>query len=209
MDKTDDTTTIAPCVSRHAKFLDVVSKAIRKSHEAISIATIIEQCYGEDAAIFETEGEEHENLLVGLLDAALEKIDQELLRHIEHVVKEYGVDKKLICLDTVIAKVEDMEKKAQEAEEHDRQSTQDAIRMSKIPDGISIDDVMLYQAYLIHKSARDELRESLAKAKTECEEIRGKVEEQRLIVKERIDALDDRNISMSNAADLCSFNGMS
>jgi len=203
-----------PSISRQTKFLDIVSKAIRKSHEAISIPEIIQQCYGEDASIFETttEGDgdgENDNLLVGLLDAALDKIDQELMQYVEYVVGEQGVDTKLNCLDEANSKVEEMEIKAQEVEEYDRQSAQDAIRLSRIPDGISIEDVMLYQAYLIYKDAKEELQNSVTKYKEECQELEQQVSQQHKLVKERIEALDERNTKISNAADLCSFNGFS
>jgi hypothetical protein len=196
-------------VSRNSKFHDIISKAIRKSHEAISIPEIIQQCYGEDASIFETEGDENDNLLVGLLDAALDKIDQELMGHVESVIGAQGADEKLNCLDEAISKVEEMEVKAQEMEEYDRQSAQDAIRLSRIPEGISIEDVMLYQAYLIHKDAREELKKSVVKYKEECQELEEKVNQERILVKERLEALDERNSKMSSAADLCSYNGAS
>jgi uncharacterized phage infection (PIP) family protein YhgE len=208
-DVTVPTTNPTPSISRNAKFLDIISKAIRKSHEAISIPEIIQQCYGEDASIFETEGDENDNLLVGLLDAALDKIDQELIGHVKSVIREQGAEKKLNCLDEAISKVEEMEIKAQEVEEYDRQSAQDAIRLSRIPEGISIEDVMLFQAYLIHKDAREDLKKSVAKYKEECDDLEEKINQQRNLVNERIEALDERHSKMSNAADLCSFNGMS
>jgi hypothetical protein len=194
--------------SKYSKLLNIISKAIHKSHGAISTPTVIEQCYGEDAAIFETEGDGDENLLVGLLDAALEKINEELVEKIECIVKEKA-EKKLNNLDAAIAHVNDLEQKAKEKEEHDRQSAQDAIRMSKIPQGISLEDIMLYQAYLIQKKARDELLENVKSAQEECEELKRKMVENKESVSEAMKKLDERGEIVSKAADICSFSGVS
>jgi len=199
-------------LSKYSKLLHIISKAIGKSHAAISAPSVIEECYGEDAAIFETEGDgdsdDGGNLLVGLLDAALEKIDEELMEQIEYIVKDKA-ESKLNNLDAAMAQVNELEQKAKEKEENDRQSAQDAIRMSKIPQGIGLEDIMLYQAYLIQKKARDELLESVKSAQEECEGLREKMMEKQETVNKVIDMLDQRGESMSKAADICSFNGVS
>jgi|EP00979_Chaetoceros_neogracilis_P004525 transcription termination factor NusB len=198
--------------SKYSKLLLIISKAIKKSHSAISTPIVIEKCYGEDAAIFETGGDGDDdgcdNLLVGLLDTVLEKIDEELMEQIETIVKDKA-ESKLNNLDAAITNVNGLEQKAKEKEEHDRQSAQDAIRMSKIPQGIGIEDIMLYQAYFIQKKARDELLESVKSAQKECAELKEKLTEKEEHINKAVDTLNQRGESMSKAANICSFNGVS
>lgn len=188
--------------SRVEKFLSILTKAIQKSHGTISTPEIIDQCYGEDAATFDDD--ENGNMLVGLLDDSLDKIDEEAMEHIQKIVKQYA-QQPLQCLDDAIAHVDALEKKELQEEEDDRQSAQEAIVMSKLPQGVSAEDVLQYQAYLIQKKARDDLVESMKRIDEECEQLRVQLEEKKKQVQDSIESLDEKSKSMSNAADMCSY----
>jgi len=194
--------------SKFKKFVNVIDAGLQKSHEAIDTIAIIEECYGEDAAIFADSKAEGNNLLVGLLDAALDKIDEDV-KKVGDALAQEEAESKLNNLDEAIAQINRKEETAKEAEEYDRQSAQDALRMSKIPDGISIYDIMAYQAYLIKKEARDALIAQVDAAREAKDELAKQVEERKDLVKARIQGLDERNKTLDKAADVCSFSGVS
>ena len=190
------------------KFRNIIHKGLEKSHAAIDSSAMIEECYGEDAAIFADSKAEGNKILVGLLEAALDKIDESVKEEVENVIRQEA-ESKLNHLDKAIELINKKEESAREAEEADRQSAQDAVRLSRIPDGISIDDIMAYQAYLIKKETRDVLLAQVDAAKGTYHDLSKKVEERRDVVNEKIKGLEDRNQSLGKAADLSSFHGVS
>lgn len=195
-------------ISKYTKFVSILNKAIEKSHSVISTADIIEQCYGEDATMFETDDQENGNMLVGLLNDALDRIDEEIMQKMKTLAQDQAKGK-LNCFDQAIAHVDKEEENALHEEELDHQSAQDAIREAKLPEGVTIEDVLQYQAYLIQQAARDELMQKIQRNSEECEEMKKQLEEKKKSLSTQIETLDTKNQNLNDAADLCTFNGVS
>jgi hypothetical protein len=194
--------------STFQKFTNIIHKSFQKSHKAIDTLAIIEECYGEDAAIFADSKEEGQTLLAGLLDAALYKIDNDVKNEADRLVRQEA-ELTLNHLDQAVGEINKREQLVKEAEEHDRKSAQDALRMSKLPDGITSHDIMSYQAYLIKIEMRDTIVSQLQTAKEECDDLSKKVEERKELVHAKIKGLEDVHQNLGKAADVCSFSGVS
>lgn len=207
-DKDDSSALVKIDRSTSQKLTDILHTSVQKSHGSIDTLAVIEECYGEDAAIFADSKEEGKILLAGLLDAALQKIDGDVKEEADRLVQEEA-SSKLNHLDEAVAFVNRKEQMAKEAEEFDRQSAQDAMRMSKLPDGITINDIMSYQAYLIKKEARDSLVSQIKSAKESCDALTEKLDKRKEVVQTKIKKLEDISNDLGKAADSCSFNGVS
>ena len=190
------------------KFIDIVHKSLSKGHDAIDTLAIIDECYGEDAAIFADSKEVGQQLLAGLLDAALQKIDESVKEDAVKLIKEEA-ETVLNHLDQAVGEINRREQVLKEAEDHDRQSALDARRMSKLPDGVSIRDVIAYQAYLIKKETENSLIAQLEKAKEECEALEKSVDEKKAAVHSKIKDIEMVHQNLGEAADACSFGGVS
>jgi len=213
---TSSKVTATVSTSRYEKFQEILHKSLTESHKSVDALHLIQECYGVDTEFFAATQEEGNKLLVGLLDRALEQIDDAMKEHIQHqcLIHEH-VELKLDHFDGAIEKINADETMAREHEELDRKSAQDAVRNSRIGmgmgtgKGLSMEDVMTYRAFLLKKEARDIL---LAKVKAEHEAagvLQEKLDSTIDAYKSTVSVMADQGKDLGQTANGCSFNGVS
>jgi hypothetical protein len=195
--------------SRYEKLLELTSKSLQKSHDSIDKKVAIEECYGKDASIFGDSKEAGTKVLEQLLEQTLEEIDSDVKAVIQEAIKEHDVKSKLDLLDSVINDFRRVQRKKQEQEDADKDSAQEAVMKTKLPNGVSLAQVLQYRAYLARTKYRDDLVSQIETEMEKSKTLQENIKKEKELANDDIGNLNDYANNLGRAADMCSFNGVS
>ncbi len=194
-----------PKKSRYDMFTSILHKSVKGSHEAVDTikAKLIADCYGDNASLFGDTKAEGTDVLVGLLERVLEQIDDELNSEISNVLEREGAKLKLDRFDAAIDSVNDRERRIKEADEYDKQSVNDAVENTKMPKGISMNDVMAYRIFLLKKQERDELLTKIKAEEDDVAMLEEKLKKQVENFESDVNQMNETGKALKETADLC------
>lgn len=195
--------------SRYEKLLELTSKSIKKSHDSIDKKVAIEECYGTDASIFGDSKEAGTKVLEQLLEQTLEEIDSDVKAVIQEAIRKHDVKSQLDLLDSVLEDFRRVQREKQEQEDTDKDSAQDAITKSKLPNGVSLAQVLQYRAYLARTKYRDDLVSQIEMESKKNEDLQEKINQEKELANDDTSNLNNYANDLGRAADICSFNGVS
>lgn len=195
--------------SRYEKLLELTTKALRKSHDSVDKSSAIEACYGSDAAIFADSKEAGVKVLEQLLDQTLEQVGTDMSTFIRKSMIEYNIKDQLDLLDSVLDDFRREQKEKTDQEESDKSSAQDAVKYSKLSNGITLDQVLKYRAHLIRTKYRDELMKQIDFESKIIKNLQDRIDEEKTRVDLVMNKLSADGDTLERAADVCSFNGVS
>lgn len=195
--------------SRYEKLIELTSKALKKSRDSIDKSSAIEVCYGSDAAIFADSKDAGIKVLEQLLDETLEQIDADMFQCISKSMVEHNVKDQLDLLDSVLDDFRREQKEKKELEEFDKASAQDAVKYSKLTNGMTLDQILKYRAHTIRAKYRDELIKQIDIEREMNKDLEDRMVEEKKRVDLVINTLSADGNTLERAADACSFNGVS
>jgi len=189
------------------KLLKSINRGLNECQRSIDTREAVEECYGDDASIF-GEKDSATDMLANLISGSIERINEQVMKGVDDIFKKEQVETKLFTLDKTIEDywTQKMEEKC--TEDDDRQSVQDALQRSKLPDGVGVDDLLRLQAYKIKSEARDEIRAKLSTIEKENKAMQNEIEELKGKFQERLKCIDEKAKNLDGTANLCSFNGV-
>jgi len=190
------------------KLLKTVNRSLLECKNSIDTRAAVEECYGNDTAIF---GDKNSatDMLANLIDGSIERINDLVKTDIDDIFRKEKVEFKLYVLDKVIEEYWHRDQMQKNAEEDDRKSVQDALQRSKLPDGVTVDELLEFQAYKIKLQARDDLQAKIDNVEKENQKLVEEIEEVTSKFQERVIPIDEKAKTLGITANLCSFNGVS
>jgi len=190
------------------RLLRIIHGSLHESQKSIDTRSAVEKCYGEDTSIF---GEKTSaiDILANLINGSIENVNEDMKEEIEDIMRKEMVDLKLQVLDAITEEQRNQDWTKKEAEDEDRQSAQDALTISKLPNGITTKNFLEFQAYAMKSKARDEILAEIGKYEKDNQALQKKVEEERQKISERIKSIDNDVDILDNTANTCSFHGIS
>jgi len=211
------------------KLMQIISQSLTKSHEAISTTATIQQCYGEDAAMFADSQPEGVALIANLLDAALTYIDDDVMHQLKaasmdaddadgttHATNQSTLQqvmthakRSLQRLDAATHQIQQQEHRSQQSETEDQQSAQHALQSSKLPPHITTSDLMAYYAYQMKLEIQRNLKKRCLDGRKEMEELELQVKKKKKEVGVQVNQLEGLQQDLNHAADVGSFSGVS
>lgn len=195
--------------SRYEKLLELTSKSLQKSHDSIDKKVAIEEFYGKDASIFGDSKEAGTKVLEQLLEQTLEEIDFDVKAVIQEAINKHDVKSKLDLLDSVIDDFRRVQREKQEQEDADKDSAQEAVMKTKLPNGVSLPQVLQYRAYLSRTKYRDDLLSQIETEMEKSKSLQENIKKEKELANDDIGNLNDYANNLGRAADMCSFNGVS
>lgn len=190
------------------RLVKTIDRSLRESQNSIDTHAAVEKCYGDDASMF-GEKESATEMLANLIKGTIEHVNERIKEEIEVILRNEKVDSKLLMLDTVTNEQRHQECTQKEAEDKDHRSVQEALKRSKLSNGITVDSVLGFQAYTIKTQARDDILAKIGNREKENQALRKQIEQEKRNIQERIEYVDGNAGVLDKSANICSFHGIS
>uniref|UniRef100_A0A6U3ZXU4 Uncharacterized protein n=1 Tax=Ditylum brightwellii TaxID=49249 RepID=A0A6U3ZXU4_9STRA len=198
-----------PEAKRYKCLVDAIHKALSESRKSFDTRLAVALCYGENASIFAGGGDGGEDdateILANLIDDVLERTNERVRNDIQNFLKNERVNEKLLKIEDIIDTYDKEEQQHAEAEESDRQSARDAAGQSKLPIGVTPDDILIYNSYQIKLKQKKQLLAQIASVEAEKEVIERQIEKGRNAILKATEEVTEKSNNIGRTADICSF----
>jgi len=214
---------------RYDRLWKAIDRGLERNRTTINVREAVKVAYGKDISIFAAGGESTTtttttadatttdvkssqqdaaiNLLASLLEGVLDGANDAIREEIQSLFKTNKVEEQLTLLDEIIHEF-DLELKAtRDAELLDKVSAQEEVKRAKIPDGISVSDLLTVHAYKCRSRIHQDLVQELNTLEEENEVLVKELEQMKDDIRMRIQKLEDQAKSLETLADQCSLHG--
>ena len=196
-----------PPSKRHKKLIQVIEKGLSESKKSIDTHDAVIKCYGEDTSIFAGGGTEEsaKTMLANLIEGVIDNANERLQDDIENIFVTEKIATKLRALDNAVDHQDKVLELKKETDEIDRRTAQEALNSAKLPDSVTIPDVVRFHIYNAKKGFKDKLLKELQDVEAETKTILDKVEIESKQLQERISKIEEKEKILEQAADMCTF----
>ena len=214
---------------RVRQFLKVVDKALQEAKKSIDAESSVEECYGDDAAIFAGMGgddndtislnkktekmrskyeeeKEGKKMLANLIEGMMDRVNETVKIEVQALIERESLNSKFAKLERIsdILQKEDNEKKMKEA--NDRQKTKEALhQLLKLPEGCSPVNLINFHAYRVKLEQKEALLAEINSIDAETEAIQAQINRGKETIHNGMQDIEQMGEVMSNAADICSL----
>lgn len=196
-----------PPSKRHKKLIQVIEKGLSESKKSIDSHDAVIKCYGEDTSIFAGGGTEEsaKTMLANLIEGVIDNSNERLQDDIENIFATEKIAIKLRALDSAVDQQDTELELKRETDENDRQTAREALDSAKLPDNVTIPDVLRFHIYNVKKDLKDKLLKELQHVEAETEIILDQKEAESKQLQERISKIKEKENILEQAADMCTY----
>ena len=206
--------------TRYECLLKLLDKALSQSKVSFDAEKAVQDCYGEDASIFEDvpssaeetkddngnpNGKKKSNLLIDVIENMIDTVNERVKEEIEQFLKDNKVCENLTLVDSIIAQLDEQDAEQAEAEINDRESALRALDAVKLPKDVSPDDIVSYHKFEVRRKERDALAEELAKVEAEVKQLEEQQAHATSRAKDSVQQLGKVEQELERSADVCTL----
>lgn len=197
--------TTTSCV-RYQRLIQVMQKVMTESRSQFDVNKAIQECYGEDASIFEQENNSNSNsnVLLSVMESMLDSVNDSVTDSMLQFLKENQVEAKLTKLEKILKKLEAQDTKKRAADAQDKESARLACEEAKLPEGLEPSDLIAYQAYQKILAEKQAMLDELSGVEQEIEQLEAQKGEMSKNVNSQIQAMEYAGKELEKSADICS-----
>ena len=185
---------------RYKRLLEVIEKTLVQSRNNIDLKKVIDEAYGEDAAIF---GDN--NVLTNMLATMLKKVHTDVSVEMERFLVENDVEEKLQKVEGIIRALQQQDERAERARNQQRNSVERALKNTLLPEGSSAMDVIKYRAYQKMQQEKEALEKELAGVEEQVTEMQQREQELVSSLDGDLQQLQQLGKEFEKSADVCSM----
>lgn len=186
---------------RYERLLQVIAKALKQSRSQFDINKAIQECYGEDANIFQGD---NGSVLQALLESVLDKTNETVQEDMLVAMRENMVESKLLRLEKIIKQLEAQANQKQQAEENDKATAKQALDEAKLPDGLQPSDIITYRAYQKMLEEKEAMMREIEQVERQVEQLEADKELRSSKVHSQLKVVDQAGKELEKSADVCS-----
>lgn len=161
--------------ARYNQLLNAIDKALSESRNAFSTGDAIEECYGEDASMFQDGGDgtkpHTNNVLASAIDAMVDRVEEKLRGEILEFLERERVQERLARVESIIDELDKSDQEQKQADADDRQSVRDALNNVLLPKDVFPAGIIRYQAYKLMEKELHSLKVEIANVENETQHI--------------------------------------
>ena len=206
--------------TRYECLLKLLDKALSQSKVSFDAEKAVQDCYGEDASIFEdvpssaeetkddsgnANGKKKSNLLIDVIENMIDTVNERVKEEIEQFLEDNKVCENLTLVDSIIAQLDEQDAEQAEAEINDRESALRALDAVKLPKDVSPDDIVSYHKFEVRRKERDALAEELAKVEAEVKQLEEQQAHATSRAKDSVQQLGKVEQELERSADVCTL----
>jgi hypothetical protein len=185
---------------RYHHLLKLIDNGMGRARNSLNTPQLVEESYGEDASVFG--GSE---MLVGVMDSVLDKIQTQVRDDLMQYLQQRDLPKRLAKIESIIAKLESDEAFQAQAERQDRTSAHEALDVTLLPAGVTLEDVLAFRNYQRQQRQREELQDQEKIIKEEIAQLERLQVETQATVQSDLQQLQDVAQELERSADVCSM----
>jgi len=179
---------------RYQRLVEVLHLALKKSRSQLDVEEVVKECYGNDnVAVFQP-------LLEGVLEQAQSEVTTSTLAH----CTSSQVDVKLQRLDSAIRTLDRETVARQRQMERDKASAEAALAQAQLPEGVTAQDWVQYQAYQRLMEEKKALEEEIAAEEAAVAELEAAQQQQASTTGKGVEEMQAFKEKLEKSADLCS-----
>jgi len=180
---------------RYQRLLEVLDLALKKARSQLEVETIVKDCYGDDeTTVFQT-----------LLHNVLENAHAEVTAATTKNFQEKDVESKLLRVDAAIQKLERDAAAAKRQEAKDKASAEAALQQAQLPQGVTAQDMVQFQAYQRMIQEKKVLEEEISAEEAAIAKLEAAHEKQSSTTGKRVQDMQNTSKELEKSADLCSM----
>lgn len=193
-----------------------LEKALSESKKQVNCHEAVSECYGENISIFassnldsnENNGDDDaRDMLASLVSERLQRINESVTDNFRSFLEQNDIGSKLLRFEQAIEEYEQKDRAAKLSEEKDKRTAQLAAENATLPEGITAESIMRYQAYRLKEQEKQKLLVEICSIASENKAIEETIREKESLIKCNIDDINKRNEVMAKAADINSLSG--
>ena len=188
------TTTTYEEKSRYDRLMKLVDMGFQKSRQGLDTASLVEESYGQDA-YGSTE------LLYGVVNSMLDKVDETAKRELKEFLDQQGIPNRLERVEAIVNKLVQQELAVAQDEKEDAESSQEMLGQALLPPGISLEDVLLYNAYQSQMEQKKTLEETLQSVKEENQALEQEIAATQTTIGDHVQELQKVARTLEKSAD--------
>jgi hypothetical protein len=185
---------------RYQRLLLVLNKALARSKSQLDLRQIVQECYGDDASIFQDDA-----LLESLLDNMLDKAHKRVVDQMSELLQQRGIEQKLVRLEKVVTQLEQQAIQERRLQESAKAATRQACQDALLPSGLSPTDMLSYQSHQMLLQEEAELQRQIAQEEQAIEELETSKQQLSTHVQTRVRELQETGRELERSADMCSM----
>jgi hypothetical protein len=213
--------------TRYECLLTLIDKALGQSRKSFDTAQAVEDCYGEDASMFEPAtasrgeskdendttnsrrkseiGSSNVNLLISVIDNMVDRVNERVKEEMVQWLQDHKVGDKLTLIEMIVARLDEEDAEAAQAELDDRHSARLALEAVKLPKGVTPSDILRYHAFQVMEKERDALIHELNKVDVEIQALELQKSKTSSKVEDQIQQMERVDKELERVANLCTM----
>jgi len=216
-------TAVTTATSSYESYLDLAEKALQKSRKSLDTRALIQLAYGNDTAHIGGS-----DMLVGILEDSIDKITKEtvlegLKRHgslnstctqnnevdvrntrIEKAA-EISPQERLNKIDQAISYVINWEQRRDKNEVLDAKSARESLHENLLPEGVTMEDVIVHREYVQRLQAQKTLQQELKRINDEISLLQNQNNEKGKKIREQLGQVEKVEQELQFSANSCAM----
>lgn len=160
---------------RYEKLLKVLNTALVESRRKFNTEEAIEECYGDDASMFDDGAGGGQSVLATAIDAMVDQVNENVKSNIVAYLEQEEIQEKLASVEAIINRLDANDEAQRQADEEDRQSARSALASVRLPKDVLPSDLIRYQSYKLMEKEREALLEEIAKVEEETKGLNERI----------------------------------
>ena len=160
---------------RYEKLLKVLNTALVESRRKFNTEEAIEECYGDDASMFDDGAGGGQSVLATAIDAMVDQVNENVKSNIVAYLEQEEIQEKLASVEAIINRLDANDEAQRQADEEDRQSARNALASVRLPKDVLPSDLIRYQSYKLMEKEREALLEEIAKVEEETKGLNERI----------------------------------
>lgn len=191
-----------------------LEKSLSESKKQINCHDAVSECYGENISVFASsnpdssksnDDDDASEMLASLLSERLERINERVRDSFRLFLEQNDVESKLHRFDRAVDACEQSVRMAKLSEEKDKQSARSAAENVSLPEGITVESIMRYQAYRLKEEEKLKLLAEINSVESENKAIEENIAEKETLLKSYLEDINQRNEKMKKTANIHTF----
>lgn len=160
---------------RYEKLLKVLNTALVESRRKFNTEEAIEECYGDDASMFDDDAGGGQSVLATAIDAMVDQVNENVKSNIVAYLEQEEIQEKLASVEAIINRLDANDEAQRQADEEDRQSARNALASVRLPKDVLPNDLIRYRSYKLMEKEREALLEEIAKVEEETKGLNERI----------------------------------
>jgi hypothetical protein len=203
---------------RYDRLWAAINRGLEENRNTINLREAITVAYGKDIHIFtgadgETSSHSGVNkdaavdMLASLLEGVLERADESIRSEIKKILQTEKVQEQLDRLDMILHEFNMEMQAAKDAEIRDKVTAQDEAKRAKLPEGVSVSDLLTLQVYKSRSRHHQDLIDELRRIEEENSGLEKQIQLKRDEIRLQLDKIEEHGKILESAADEFSLHG--